>query len=71
MTTNGRTRNQLKSPTSNKMILFRLVHTTKMFFYKKNVYLEDENNEGLSRIPKWTQVFLHGFDKRTIAETLI
>ena len=46
-------------------------NTTKMFFYKKNVYLEDENNEGLSRIPKWTQVFLHGFDKRTIAETLI
>ena len=28
-TTNGRTRNQLKAPTSNKMILFRLVHTAK------------------------------------------
>jgi len=51
---------------------FRSKHNKKgFFFFKKCVYLEDENNEGLYRIQKWTKMFLHGLDKRTIVETLI
>ena len=39
-TTNGRTRNQLKAPTSNKMILFRLVHTAKKQTTLKKMLVE-------------------------------
>ena len=30
---------------------------TKGFLKKRNMYLEGENNERLSRMPKWTQMF--------------
>ena len=58
--------------TSTPRKFYRSKHNKRFFWKrKKNVYLEDENNEGLSQIPKWTWMFSNGLDKRTIVETLI
>ena len=45
-----------ETTTSTLRNFFRSKHNKKGF-RKKNMYLEDENNEGLSWIPKWTQMF--------------